>query len=477
MRRVWNVIGIAACLAVAAGAHGASPGDVVITEIMQNPDAVSDAYGEWIELYNATGSGIDIDGWTVGDGESEEHTIDNGGALVIPAGGFVMLGRNDDMSVNGGYACDYRYSGINLANGADRVVIREGGSTIDSVAYDDGATFPDPTGASMELNDAAAENNDGVNWDECVVSTFGDGDYGTPGAANDPWGAASGPPVISETGHAPSFPGSADTVLVSTRVEDDGVVDLVCIYYRVDGGIYHMVVLAGAGGDWYEGLIPPAPDGSMVEYYLCATDDEAETSYDPAGAPTETHSYLVEDQLPTVMINEILASPQGDANGDGIIHAYEDEFIELYNAGDTPVDLSGWTLSDDDSPGGAFVFPAGTTIDAYGFATLFGGGDPTGFTGPVFADDGRLGNGLANTGDTVELRRAGELIDERTYGSDGNHMESMIRLPDGYGDWTRPSLEGFDWDYSPQASNGESVTWTTGKSWGAIKSLFLDRLD
>ncbi|RPJ49404.1 MAG: lamin tail domain-containing protein [Candidatus Latescibacterota bacterium] len=459
-------------VAVAAPVRGASPGDIVISEIMQNPEAVSDTYGEWIELYNATGAAIDIDGWTVGDGASESHVVSNGGPRAVPAGGFLVLGRNDDPAVNGGYECDYAYAGITLSNAADRVVIREGSATIDSVAYDDGGTFPDPAGASMECVDPASDNNVGANWAECVVTAYGAGDYGTPGAPNDPWGAPSGPPSIAGTQHEPAYPGSADTVVVSCQVGDDESVAQVCLYYRVGAGIAQLAVMSAATGTWYEGLVPPAPDGSSVRYYVCATDGSGGASYDPAGAPAETYGYVVEDQLPTVIINEILAQPLGDANGDGLIEAYEDEFIELYNAGASPVDLSGWTLSDDDSPTDRFAFPPGTAIPAFGFLTLFGGGTPQGFTGPVFTDDGRIGNGLSNTGDGVELRREGELIDQHTFGTEGSHGESMIRLPDGYGDWTRPSLEDFDWDYSPQATNGGAVTWTTGKSWGAIKRLF-----
>lgn len=477
MRAIWFLLLLLAWAFLAPLGFGAAPGDVIVTEIMRNPDAVSDTYGEWIELYNPTGFDIDIDGWTVGDGQSEEHTIDAGGPLVIAAGGFVVLGRNDNSSLNGGYACDYAYAGVTLGNGSDRVVIRDGSTTIDSVAYDDGAMFPDPTGASMELANPSGDNGIGSNWEECVLSTFGDGDYGTPGAANDGWNAPAGPPTITGTQHDPPFPGSADSVVVSAEVTDDGNVTQVYLYYRVDGGVYHLVVLADIGGDWYEGIIPPAAEGASVDYYLCATDDGGNVAYDPAGAPSETHGYLVEDGLPMVVINEILAAPQGDANGDGVIEVYEDEFIELYNAGTSPVDLSGWTLSDDDAAGGEFVIPSGTVIAPSGFVTLFGGGVPTGFDGNVFVDDGRIGNGLSNSGDTVELRRTGTLVDERTYGTEANHGESMIRLPDGYGAWTRPSLEGFDWDYSPQETNGAGATWTTGKSWGAIKSLFHDPLD
>lgn len=472
MKTICIVFQVFALLVAVPAVWCAGPGDVVVTEIMQNPDAVSDAYGEWFELYNRTGSSIDIEGWTVGDGVSEEHTISSGGALIIPPSGFLVLGRNGDLLVNGGYTCDYVYSGITLSNGADRVVVHDGGVTVDSVAYDGGIDYPDPTGASMECVDPSSDNCQGSNWEMCVVSSYGDGDYGTPGEPNDPWGSSTNFPQFYGTGHDPSYPSSTEDVLVSTQVTDDEGLIIVGLYYRMDGGVYNMVTMTDVGGDWYEGLIPSASTGTVVEYYLCATDVDTLTTWEPVGAPEILYGYTVQDGLPMMIINEILASPQEDANNDGEIHPYEDEFVELYNGGDSPVDISGWTLSDDYASASAFAFPEGTIIPASGFVTLFGGGDPQGFTGPVFADDGRLGNGLANTGDTVELRREGELVDQYTYGSEANYGESLIRVPDGFGDWTRPSVEGFAWDYSPQASNGGSGTWVTGKSWGAVKSLF-----
>ncbi|MEM6700084.1 MAG: HYR domain-containing protein, partial [Bacteroidota bacterium] len=57
---------------------------------------------------------------------------------------------------------------------------------IDVVAYDGGSTFPNSNGASISLNPdfLDADNNNGGNW--CIsTSTYGDGDLGTPGAAND----------------------------------------------------------------------------------------------------------------------------------------------------------------------------------------------------------------------------------------------------------------------------------------------------
>jgi hypothetical protein len=57
---------------------------------------------------------------------------------------------------------------------------------IDQVIWDNGATFPDPNGKSMELKTnkySSTDNDDGANWYEATAS-FGEGDSGTPGAQN-----------------------------------------------------------------------------------------------------------------------------------------------------------------------------------------------------------------------------------------------------------------------------------------------------
>jgi predicted extracellular nuclease len=199
-------------------AHAAAPGDVVINEIMQNPSVVFDSAGEWFELYNPTASAIDINGWTIQDNDFDSHVIVNGGPLVISAGGYLVLGNNGDITTNGGVNVDYVFSGVFLANGADEVVLVDDGLTeIDRVEYDGGPNFPDPNGASMALEDPALDNNVGANW--CTaVTPYGDGDKGTPGAAND---CPSAPPPVPEVtimeiqgaGHISPFDGQE----VSTR--------------------------------------------------------------------------------------------------------------------------------------------------------------------------------------------------------------------------------------------------------------------
>ena len=95
-----------------------------------------------------------------------------------------MLGINGDLGTNGGVPVDYEYSDINLHNTDELILLDGAQDEIDRVDYDDGATFPSPNGAAMALKYPTLDNNVGANW--CEASTpYGNGDLGTPGAAND----------------------------------------------------------------------------------------------------------------------------------------------------------------------------------------------------------------------------------------------------------------------------------------------------
>ena len=71
---------------------------------------------------------------------------------------------------------------------------------------------------------------------------------------------------------------------------------------------------------------------------------------------------------PTVYINEIMAENRSYPNGDKQLCPW----IELYNGGKKPVDLSAWTLSDGSR---TFVFPEGSTLDDGAFLVLSCGKD------------------------------------------------------------------------------------------------------
>ncbi|MEO1434408.1 MAG: DUF3616 domain-containing protein [Bacteroidota bacterium] len=163
-------------------------GDVIITEIMQNPDAVGDGDGEWFELYNNTNATIDLNGWIIADQDIDAHTIDNGGPLEIAPSAYLVLGINDDVATNGGVNVAYDYGATGsyfLSNSADEIyLITPQNTVIDSVKWDDGLTFPDPTGASMQLFALNLDNNLGENWCEGQMP-YGAGDLGTPNMEND----------------------------------------------------------------------------------------------------------------------------------------------------------------------------------------------------------------------------------------------------------------------------------------------------
>ncbi len=111
-----------------------------------------------------------------------------------------------------------------------------------------------------------------------------------------------------------------------------------------------------------------------------------------------------------------------------------DDQIELYNAGNAPVDLSGWILTDDAvdqnyDPAAdleKLVFSAQTSLAAKQFLVVTKGNRP-----------GQHPFGLGTDGDTVTLVQPNlTVIDQVTYGLD-EAAASYCRLPDGPGGaWT-----------------------------------------
>ena len=150
--------------------------------------------------------------------------------------------------------------------------------------------------------------------------------------------------------------------------------------------------------------------------------------------------------MSTVRITEVLFNvPRegGDANGDGRRQTTGDEFVELQNVGDAPVDLTGWRLDsrlafNDPRPsrGVHFIFPR-FTLDAGETAVVFNGHDwqpPPGVgtsraapNAPLAAFDGAWvftaaiqarNHALSNSADFILLSDAGgRALEAVTWGS------------------------------------------------------------
>ncbi len=161
----------------------ASPGDVVITEVMPNPAAVSDTVGEWFEVYNTTAYDVDLAGWLVYSDDGQSMTL---GSVVVPAGGYAVLGVEDDTTRNGSVPVDYQYSRASfaLSDAGDSLYLATGSDTIAEVSW--GGSWPFASGSAMQLDPDHFDYVDGSDeayW--CAATdSFGSGDLGTPGAEN-----------------------------------------------------------------------------------------------------------------------------------------------------------------------------------------------------------------------------------------------------------------------------------------------------
>ncbi|RME52676.1 MAG: lamin tail domain-containing protein [Deltaproteobacteria bacterium] len=159
---------------------------IVINEIMYNPDAVADEAGEYIELFNPTTRAIDLNGWEISDNGIDVHVIDDPLPVLIPPLGFLVLGRNGDVNLNGGVEVDYVYDNFILANGPDEIFLKNpNNDLIDEVHYLSDDTWPQARpGFAIELLSPTLDNDLGASWRESEV-VYGAGDHGTPGRIND----------------------------------------------------------------------------------------------------------------------------------------------------------------------------------------------------------------------------------------------------------------------------------------------------
>jgi len=162
---------------------------LVVSEVMVDPQAVSDAHGEWFELYNTLTVPVDLEDWTVYDGGGESFTIV--GSLVIPAQGYLVFGRDGNPATNGGVNVDYEYSGFTLDNVDDEIYIDDWTATERFYfEYYTLAGWPVTPGASMGLTGPAAPSMStywyATNWCSSSVSWSGSaGDAGSPGTGNE----------------------------------------------------------------------------------------------------------------------------------------------------------------------------------------------------------------------------------------------------------------------------------------------------
>jgi hypothetical protein len=167
---------------------------LVINEVLANPGGViTDASGEWFEVYNAGTRAVEMQNLVIADsaasGRRPFHLIAS--SLSVPSGGYVTLGNTTNTTNNGGVPIDYAYgAALALANSLDAIKIaRVYGTdtlTINRTQFASAAVSAQ-NGISRELKNPALDNSnmDGSNWaDALVTAVYGPGGRGTPKAQN-----------------------------------------------------------------------------------------------------------------------------------------------------------------------------------------------------------------------------------------------------------------------------------------------------
>jgi hypothetical protein len=165
-------------LRIAIAVDGAGAPLVVISELMKNPEALPDADGEWIELFNAGSGPVDLQGCTLA---RDDQDLSFEGEVLVSAGAYLTLANGQAP----GFVPDVLYSGLTLPNtGAFLLRLSCGEQLLDEVAIDP-AEPTQRAGRSLSLSgsaSSAALNDDAQRW--CEAAESYNGDYGTPGSAN-----------------------------------------------------------------------------------------------------------------------------------------------------------------------------------------------------------------------------------------------------------------------------------------------------
>ncbi len=299
-----------------------APG-VVINEIMYRSGS-GNSLDEFIELYNTSAAPVSLLNWQFNKGVTftfPAYTLQPGAYLVIAA---------DLPTFNAKYPAVTNVIGPwvgKLSNSSEAIqLVNSFAQVVDTVTYANEGDWATRTrgplianhrgwiwsaahsggGNSLELINAAMPNQYGQNWGASLAAG------GTPGAANS-IASVNIAPLILTVQHTPIVPKSTDTVTVTCRVIDElDASSTATVFYRKDGvSAFTPLAMAddgqhgdGAANDGVFGATLPAQaNGSIVEFYISATDQGARTRTWPAPVqPTNTQItnclYQVDDVGP-----------------------------------------------------------------------------------------------------------------------------------------------------------------------------------
>lgn len=207
----YDGIAIGNVVANIADNESAPETNVVISEIMYNPDSdeTSPGVAEWIEVVNKGNVPIQLDGWSFDD----EDSTDWG---AFPVGTLLDINQvavffDSQFTTEAEFRSSWSVPAASLVVGipwgslsnsptpSDEILqlLDNSGQSQDSVNWDDSGDWPgdNPDGASIRLLDTASDNNLGVSWAKSVLGSdnavtptlpFSAEDVGSPGFVDCP---------------------------------------------------------------------------------------------------------------------------------------------------------------------------------------------------------------------------------------------------------------------------------------------------
>lgn len=162
-------------------------GNLLITEIMYNPNALGDTYGEWIEIFNNTSESINLKDLVIRKGGTTTfHQITSD--VVVASGDYAVVAKTDAATSN----VDYVWSGMSLTNTGDELIISTygtngtDGTIICCIDFKAAGFNMSLDGKSLQLDPTVRDIYAvrlGSNW--CAATQpYSTGDLGTPGLPN-----------------------------------------------------------------------------------------------------------------------------------------------------------------------------------------------------------------------------------------------------------------------------------------------------